>query len=266
MNLTMAMPQLITAMQTLQDNSFLQNIGNGLLNILGPGSNFSDMASSVNTFQSFIQQGEEAQQVVDELQYKIDLAKQAMELREGLQSKLEEAGKAGSILQSDDAKNMSMKELQALSEEANKAEEYAKSLDEVKEATEGIIQTGKEANEALQVNGDMLKNATKNGQEASQALDQMPGVFTKMYAASLAAGGGITGFKAALDVAKTSMLEFLSISGPFLAIGLAIGAVAIAIGKAQEQAKKAHEQAMADFEDAKNAQQQAQEFSDQVGD
>ena len=266
MNFTMATSQLIPALQVLQNNSFLQNIGNGLLNILGSGSNFSDVASSINTFQSFIQQGEEAQQVVDELQYKIDLAKQAMELREGLQNKLAEAGKAGSILQSDKAKDMSMEELQALSEEANKVKEYAKSLDEVKEATEGIIKTGKEADEALRTNGEMLKNTAKNGKEASQALDQMPGVFTKMYAASLAAGGGITGFKAALEVAKTSMLEFLSVSGPFLAIGLAIGAVALAIGAAEEQAKKAHEQVMADFEDAKNAQQQIKDLSSQIDD
>jgi hypothetical protein len=34
MNLTMAMPQLISAVQTLQDNSFLQNVGNGLMGFL----------------------------------------------------------------------------------------------------------------------------------------------------------------------------------------------------------------------------------------
>jgi hypothetical protein len=33
MNLTMAMPQLITAMQTLQGNSFLQNLGQSFMGI-----------------------------------------------------------------------------------------------------------------------------------------------------------------------------------------------------------------------------------------
>ena len=39
----MAMPQLITAMQTLQGNSFLQNIGNGLMNVLGNEANIGTL-------------------------------------------------------------------------------------------------------------------------------------------------------------------------------------------------------------------------------
>ena len=53
---------------------------------------------------------------------------------------------------------------------------------------------------------------------------------------------------------------------PFIAIGAAIAGIAIAIGQAQEQAKEAHDQAIADFEDAKNAQQQVADLSTKMDD
>jgi hypothetical protein len=49
-------------------------------------------------------------------------------------------------------------------------------------------------------------------------------------------------------------------------IGTAVAGISALIGAAQEQAEQAHQEAMSAFEDAKNAQQQAEEFSTKAND
>lgn len=88
-------------------------------------------------------------------------------------------------------------------------------------------------------------------------------------------------FKAMKDAAKTfaaaegeatiatellgGALTFLT-SGPGIALIAALAAIGFAIHAQAEEAKKAHEQAIADFEEAKNIQQQATDLSSQIDD
>ena len=220
MNLTMAMPQLITAMQTLQGNSFLQNVGNGLMDILGNQANIG----TLETLGQSVMSGKNAAQELENLR--------------------------GIIAVGDEAKSV-------LGEVAEAGGKYAPQLLE-------MAKNGDEARKKLAEVGSALTENVESGQAANAALGSLSGVMGKAMASAAAEGAtglGIlgAGLKAVAAEAWTAIAPF----APFIAI---LGVAAVAIGQAQEQAKEAHDQAIADFEDAKNAQQQVADLSTKMDD
>lgn len=208
----MVMPQLISAMQTLQNNSFLSNIGEGFLNLFNG-------TSKIETVEKGLKAAEE-----------MNALKSAM-----------------------DASSKAQEGLTKFSQAFNK------------ELAQTII-AGAEANKTYKEMGNALLEQMKAGTEAQASL----GAFSKALLASRAAmnagESGLAAMKIGFATLKTEIATTMASLGPFLLAGAAIAAIAIAIGQAQEQAKEAHDQAIADFEDAKNAQQQATDLSTKMDD
>lgn len=221
MNLTMAMPQLISAMQTLQGNSFLQNIGNGLMGAL------NGTLPTIGDFE-ILAKGEESASQLEFLKGIIETGDQAKAV-------LGEVTEAGG--------------------------EFAPQLLE-------MVKNGDEARKVLGEIGPVLEKDAEAGEVAKTALSSMSGVMGKAMATAAAEGAtGLSVLGAGLKAVAAEAWAFITgPAAPFIIAGAAIAAIAVAIGQAQQQAKEAHEQAMADFEDAKNAQQQVADLSAKIDD
>lgn len=221
MNLTMAMPQLISAMQTLQGNSFLQNIGNGLIGAL------NGTLPTIGDFE-ILAKGEESASQLEFLKGIIETGDQAKAV-------LGEVTEAGG--------------------------EFAPQLLE-------MVKNGDEARKVLGEIGPVLEKDAEAGEVAKTALSSMSGVMGKAMATAAAEGAtGLSVLGAGLKAVAAEAWAFITgPAAPFIIAGAAIAAIAVAIGQAQQQAKEAHEQAMADFEDAKNAQQQVADLSAKIDD
>lgn len=226
MNLTMAMPQLISAMQTLQNNSLLSSVGQDLMTLLNPGG------TNLGTFEILGQKVQEAMAAKEQLDELTEVA---------------EKGKAISNVLNFDQGNTTPSVVKGMQEIAEKGKIAEKTLDAVGEELKESAMAGDAAEAALSsvsgVIGTAMATAAKEGATSLGILG------AGLKAATAEAWAFITGPAA-----------------PFIIAGAAIAAIAVAIGAAQEQAKEAHEQAMADFEDAKAAQQQAEEFSTKIND
>jgi hypothetical protein len=212
----MAMPQLISAMQTLQGNSFLQNLGGGFLDLFN-GNSIADK----------IRIGDEA------LPKLLELKQAASQLT----PELERIGKMGEA-----------------------------GIGQLSKPMQEVVTKGIAAKESLNKVGDALEQQVKEGKEAAASAGIFSKVLVSMRIESEAGSGALAILKTGFATLKTEIAATMASLGPFLLAGAAIAAIAIAIGQAQEQAKKAHDQAIADFEDAKNAQQQVTDLSTKMDD
>lgn len=261
----MAMPQLIMAMQTLQNNSFLQNLGQGLLN----SSNFGDISIL------FDQLNGQSNQISA-------IQNQVINAQASMGAPLEEAllqVKLGSdkIMELQNTANIGAEALKELDNAASgivdgglvklvkEGKEAQKQLDELEKTVGKALEQGLiEAPKVLNDNAEALDKIEKSSEKTQTQLSGVSGIFSKMYVAALQAGGGLTGAAAAVDVLKISVLEFLSVTGPFLLIGAAIAAIAYAVGKAQEEAEKAKQNVLDAYEEAKSKLEEIKSIQEQI--
>lgn len=148
MNLTMAMPQLITAMQTLQGNSFLQNVGNGLMNVLGNQANIG----TLETLGQSVMSGKNAAQELENLRGIITVGDEAKSI-------LGEVAEAGGEY------------APQLLEMAKNGDEARKKLTEVGSALTENVESGQAANAALgSLSGVMGKAMASAAAEGATGL------------------------------------------------------------------------------------------------
>lgn len=144
----MAMPQLITAMQTLQGNSFLQNVGNGLMDILGNQANIG----TLETLGQSVMSGKNAAQELENLRGIIAVGDEA-------KSVLGEVAEAGG------------KYAPQLLEMAKNGDEARKKLAEVGSALTENVESGQAANAALgSLSGVMGKAMASAAAEGATGL------------------------------------------------------------------------------------------------
>lgn len=225
MNLTMAMPQLISAMQTLQGNSFLQNIGQSFMGIFEGETLIGGMEKQVTDVKNQVTEISQHWQSIQNIIKEGDLAKQTMQ-------------------------------------------ELAEKGEEIPEALRSIALTGDEARRHLSDFETGLQNVGKQGDEAVKGISTFSTTISGAMASAAAEGASGLGILAAgFKAAAAEAWAFITgPAAPFIIAGAAIAAIAVAIGQAQEQAKEAHDQAIADFEEAKNAQQQVADLSTKMDD